>query len=539
MSCNCNTANPKCEPCAICTPPGVTGLTTCVPPDPCEGNPVDIDCVVYSGQNFPCIDVQTGDDLITVLLNILQTYFPPEYCCQVIGEADYSECGLSGTISYFTTTTTTTEAPTTTTTTLIPAPCSIYELINLNQSGSSSVEYVPCNEAVETMVTINTDVYICVNNVFPINLISGSVSITEIGDCDTPGVPTTTTTTVVPCECFIYKVINGSGRTITIYYTECTGGGGLQTEATILAGAAVDVCACEDILDNVIAGVFITTGGISCSGQATTTTTSTTTTSTTSTTTTSTSTTTTTTAAPVCNCYTISNPTESILTYQFGNCELDIIEYGAVSPDEVDYVCSFDADLVVSEGLVVTSLGLCADVTCEPSTTTTTTSSETTTTTTVDCVEYNVYNPTTRSLSYEYIDCEGNYSGIIMLGAGLCVSFNATNGSVLTQTGIILSTGACTTTTTTEAPTTTTTTAELLFGRRATIPVPVDPNPGLTISYFDTNGNPQTLSIPAGLSASNYYLCIECGSTITVMSGTPPGTITYDDLGPFECNCII
>jgi hypothetical protein len=188
---------------------------------------------------------------------------------------------------------------------------------------------------------------------------------------------------------------------------------------------------------------------------------------------------------------------------------------------------------------VVTSLGLCADVTCEPSTTTTTTSSETTTTTTVDCVEYNVYNPTTRSLSYEYIDCEGNYSGIIMLGAGLCVSFNATNGSVLTQTGIILSTGACTTTTTTEAPTTTTTTAELLFGRRATIPVPVDPNPGLIISYFDTDGNPQTLSIPAGLSASNYYLCIECGSTITVMSGTPPGTITYDDLGPFECNCII
>jgi|LakMenEpi03Aug12_release.lakeMendotaPanAssembly.Ray.scaffolds.fasta_scaffold198113_2 hypothetical protein len=105
MSCNCNIANPKCEPCAICTPPGVTGLTTCEPVDPCEGVTIDSTCVIYNGQDFDCINVANGDTLIEVLLSILATYFPPEVCCE-----------LEGTISLLTTTTTTTAAPTTTTT---------------------------------------------------------------------------------------------------------------------------------------------------------------------------------------------------------------------------------------------------------------------------------------------------------------------------------------------------------------------------------------------------------------------------------------
>ena len=83
MSCNCNTANPKCEPCSVCTPPGVTGLTTCAPVRPCDGDTIDINCVQYSGIDFECINTATGDTLISVLLNILNVYFPVETCCEL------------------------------------------------------------------------------------------------------------------------------------------------------------------------------------------------------------------------------------------------------------------------------------------------------------------------------------------------------------------------------------------------------------------------------------------------------------------------
>lgn len=83
MSCNCNTANPKCEPCSVCTPPGVTGLTTCAPVRPCDGDIIDINCVQYAGADFECINTATGDTLISVLLNILNVYFPAEDCCNI------------------------------------------------------------------------------------------------------------------------------------------------------------------------------------------------------------------------------------------------------------------------------------------------------------------------------------------------------------------------------------------------------------------------------------------------------------------------
>lgn len=106
MSCNCNRANPTCEPCAFCTPPGVTDLPICQPVDICENSPVNMDCVTYSGEDFECLNVATGDSLISVMLNILNVYFPEEYCC-----------ALEGTVEYITTTTTTTTTSTTTTST--------------------------------------------------------------------------------------------------------------------------------------------------------------------------------------------------------------------------------------------------------------------------------------------------------------------------------------------------------------------------------------------------------------------------------------
>ena len=94
-----------------------------------------------------------------------------------------------------------------------------------------------------------------------------------------------------------------------------------------------------------------------------------------------------------------------------------------------------------------------------------------------------------------------------------------------------------TTTTTSITPTTTTTTSTpIIIGRGVTIPVPVEPSANLIISYTDPTGffvSGQT--IPAQISPTNYFLCIECATTITVDSGTPNGSITYDT--GIGCNC--
>jgi hypothetical protein len=84
MSCTCKTS-PLCEPCAFCTPPGVTCLTTCVPPDPCPEK-INLDCVLYSGETHTCSNITHLDPLSDVLLKILETLFPPSYCCALIGE---------------------------------------------------------------------------------------------------------------------------------------------------------------------------------------------------------------------------------------------------------------------------------------------------------------------------------------------------------------------------------------------------------------------------------------------------------------------
>jgi len=278
----------------FCTPPGVTGLTTCIPPDPCDGYTTDITCVTYTGQDFtaPCIEVQNGDDLITVLLAILATYFPPEVCCE-----------LQGTLSFYTTTTSTS---------------------------------------------------------------------------------TTTTTTIPPT--------------------------------------------------------------------------------TTSTTTTTTSTTTTTTLAPAtCQCYPIVNGTTVRHAYSFVNCKDKTLEFGFVGPrtesaPTVVYQCAYSIS-ADPELTVLAPLGDCSVVSCPPTTSTTTT---------------------------------------------------------------------------------TTIPPDILYGRKASIPVPVLPDSNLIISYFDTNGIlVPSYIVPAQSVPTTYYLCIQCGSTVTVVSGTPTGTITYDDTSLVDCNCLI
>lgn len=125
MSCNCNRANPNCEPCAFCIPPGVTDLPVCTPVDICENSPININCVTYSGEDFDCLNVTNGDSLISVLLNILNVYFPEEYCCALEGTVEYiatTTTTSTSTTTTSTSTTTTSTSTTTTTTTVAPIP---------------------------------------------------------------------------------------------------------------------------------------------------------------------------------------------------------------------------------------------------------------------------------------------------------------------------------------------------------------------------------------------------------------------------------
>jgi len=71
MSCNCNNADPNCEPCAFCTPPGVRCLPDCDSEDPCPEK-IDLCCVRNSGPDYPCSDIATGDPLCDLLLQFLE-----------------------------------------------------------------------------------------------------------------------------------------------------------------------------------------------------------------------------------------------------------------------------------------------------------------------------------------------------------------------------------------------------------------------------------------------------------------------------------
>lgn len=274
MACNCNTASKTCDPCAFCTPPGVTGLTTCHPIDPCEERP-DIKCFFYNGPDADCIGVSHGDDLASVLNALLQAYFPPNYCCALGGTATWSDCYLTGYAIWSnpTPTTTTTAAPTTTTT-QAPA-CSFYEITNTGPvSPGAVIRYVPCNCLTPTLVTITTSITICVNNAFPIVSISGSTNLPiNAGPCSTPPCPTTSTTTAsAPCVCNFYNVVNNNSQSVSITYTACTPTGNQLISSQFAPGSDSQVCACSDI-QQTIAGVVITNSQVTCSAPPTTSTT--------------------------------------------------------------------------------------------------------------------------------------------------------------------------------------------------------------------------------------------------------------------------
>lgn len=241
MSCNCNTASRTCDPCAFCTPPGVTGLTTCEPIDPCDGETIDASCVTYVGEDFSCIDVTNGTDLITVLLNILHTYFPTAECCELAGTAvliPQTTTTTTSTTTTSTTTTTTTSTTTTTTTTLIPSTCNCFIIENYTDV-VLTYSFVDCEKKEYATSTVPAATgggelplvpgvsYRCLMTG---TLIAPRLSYSDLGACSTECVApvttttTTTTTTVAPTYSYVYEAevyscvpLNCSAPTTTVF----------------------------------------------------------------------------------------------------------------------------------------------------------------------------------------------------------------------------------------------------------------------------------------------------------------------------------
>jgi len=370
MSCNCNTASRTCDPCMFCTPPGVTGLTTCQPVDPCEEK-IDACCVLYSGETNPCLPVTKGDKLCEVLHHLVVAYF---------GE----NCTTTTTTS---TTSTTTTAPPTTTTTTTLAPCVCYTYVVQNITGYIQyIGYNNCNRVFQSGVPVpaNSQITICVcNNEIYYN--SKSIIVFQGGTgCNTTTTTstttststtsttsttttstTTTTTTVNPCSnCRDYEIFNLSGGSVSGTYRQCVTG--TVIPITLLNGQSTAVCACQNSVSIIpVPGLTIIDEGF-CG----------------------TTTTSTTTTEPPCVCYQIGWVGSATNYLSYTNC------YGegvvTVNTPEVSlplYICAIQGT-VLATGLSVANVSseLCASD-CITTTSTTTTS---TTSAPAECATYDV-----------------------------------------------------------------------------------------------------------------------------------------------------
>lgn len=207
MSSNCNHINPKCDPCEICTPPGVTNLPDCNPKDLCTEK-TNISCVEYNGIDFSCLGVTNGDSLINVLLAILAEIFPIEYCCQLDGTI-LNYATTTSTTTTTTSTTTTSTSTTTTTTTMAPyTDCKCYQLTNTDELDSLEYSFVNCETRLEDIDVIGPlDVqYKCAvqDSIFSPKpgLVAEPLGLCLAG-CSSDNTTTTTTTTTLPpvsCE---------------------------------------------------------------------------------------------------------------------------------------------------------------------------------------------------------------------------------------------------------------------------------------------------------------------------------------------------
>jgi len=399
MSCKCSTVGKPCNGCLCCTPIGVTNLTTCEPPDPCEGNYYDICCI--DPPPIPCLTVDPDKNFCEILVDILDEL--TERC----------DCA-----------------------------CKCYKVTNLSNTVWRR-NYFTCdidgaNTLVEAVVDVNQQKYFygCIN-LKPSNIPAG-VTIEEIESDDCRE--------LANCEtCFVYTITNNTNTDWTRISTGCDGDGNYVQTFTVGAGEIKEICSCVDILPVVpIPGITITIGDEACDSPLcdfeVTVDLSTTTTSTTSTTSTSTTTTTT---LP-CYCLEVFGKDGDIL--QVKNCDGSQIELPFVGTPSVTspYVgipsmlrCAYDiavdiVPFIYSHGKCVVG-GPCLTTTTSSTTTTTTsncsfeaeieviyptttttsstTTTSTTTTTTLACNCYKVLNPGNSLETVTWVGCNPDLPG--------------------------------------------------------------------------------------------------------------------------------
>jgi hypothetical protein len=371
------------------------------------------------------------------------------------------------------TTTTTTSAPATTTTTFSPEPCDCVE-VNITSVGGD-VATLNCYGVNVNYVYATAGIrYICasvVGGLLQASIVSGTGTLTPVGNCKTASCPptTTTTTTIAPISCFNYFVYADDGtqdrESYDFSYLNCAGV--LVNGSRVNKGPGITVCAQEDSVTSDSPYIFANLGS-SCSITTTTTAGPTTTT-------TAGPTTTTTTAPVACFNYTVyaDNGTDGRESYDFSyiNCSGTTINSSRINRGAALIICA-QLDSVTS-----TSEYIFADIgaSCNPTTTTTTagpttttTAGPTTTTTTaaITCFNYTVYaddgTDSRESYPFSYVNCAGTTINSSRVNRGPSIIVCARLDSVTSTSEYIFADigASCNpTTTTTAAPTTTTTTA--------------------------------------------------------------------------------
>lgn len=153
MSCNCNTTSESCEPCAFCTPPGVTCLPDCNPVDPCEEK-IDLCCVEFSGESQPCNNIQNAQSLCDLIETFFDEGIPPPAFCELTISVDILPAPIVTTSTTSTTTSTTSTSTSTTTTTASP----VYEHLlcySTDLNNGTMCPYI-CAHCIETNTYYST-----------------------------------------------------------------------------------------------------------------------------------------------------------------------------------------------------------------------------------------------------------------------------------------------------------------------------------------------------------------------------------------------
>jgi hypothetical protein len=447
--------------------------------------------------------------------------------------------------------TTTTIAPSTTTTTFSPEPCDCVE-VNITSVGGEVATFNCYGSNINYVYATAGIRYICasvVGGLLQASIVSGTGTLTPVGNCKTASCPptTTTTTTIAPISCFNYFVYADDGTqdraSYDFSYLNCAGV--LVNSSRVNKGPGITVCAQEDsvtsdspyIFANIGQPCFVTT----------------TTTAGPTTTTTAGPTTTTTTAAIPCFNYTVyaDDGTEDRELYPFSyiTCAGVLVNSSRTNRGVGLIICAQEDSVTSTSPYIFADLGSsCNSITTTTTTagpTTTTTAGPTTTTTTaaISCFNYTVYaddgTDGRESYPFSYLNCAGTLVSSSRVNKGPSIIVCARLDSVTSTSEYIFADigSSCNpTTTTTAGPTTTTvapTTTTTVAPTTTTTTFSSDPCNCVEVNFTSAGGEVATFNCYG--SSLNYvystagkkYICAAViGGLLQaeIVSGT--GTIT-------------